>query len=475
MMRKYVFLTVLTCCLLLCACSKEANDSADGTEIGNTSSFAVDQETQPDALLQENQQKEETLGDMRYSMVMAWDFSDEVAQVNFLKIENETVTETPMAVIDKTGKILFTQKMGAYNHCGNFENGVALCEHQLEGTEEVDRFDVLDKSGNIVFSSADGLFDGVAANGDGFFGVYQYTENFDEAGYRVFFLNNKGENIFEFENLFDEVGKMTYCGEGIFAICPTKWPNEHIFVNLNTHSAFTVKGIACYDVRMANSFSNGVCVVELGEYRTSDIPALIYADGTVKELDIYDIWCTIPGKVSDGGFVFSTYDGDDIVKKVEFYDIATDTVTQLGDYGERVDYTRLEGLYFDDGYMLLPLRGADGKSYYTIIDKSGQNIFDPVICENAYVAGPDRILVQLEDKEIMCNRKGEFLFELPTQDAIQPRKAYINRLQGLQDVFKEVYQCGVAHVFFAEGESGWHSYVDLDGNILFPNETLPTE
>ena len=331
-----------------------------------------------------------------------------------------------------------------------FENGVALYKTS-DGI-----CNVIDKNGTIVFSSKDGLFDDVIVHGDGYFAVYKYMESFDEAGYEILFLNSSGERVIGYTDLLDEVPELIYCGDGIFANCTWRsagGSNKYTFINVKDDTYFEVGGIA-HNNDLSNIFVDGVGLVELGQGRMNDVPALIYADGTVKELNITDYNYYKYGKIADGGFVFTSYYNDK-VESVRFYDIATETVTELGNYGERVKLSRLEGLHFDNGHLLLPLVGADGKNYYTIIDKSGQNLFDPVACESAYAEGEDRIVVKYEDKTVVYNGKGETVFELPAGQSIDSYQSGMARLVGKDHSIQDIY-------------------IDLEGNILFDDEVLFT-
>lgn len=361
-------------------------------------------------------------------------FSDGVAWVSIHNPEDGIRVSS--VCIDTNGNILFKVDPNLF-FTSKFENGVSLCE-TLDGI-----CNIVDKKGMIIFSSKDGLFDGVLAHGDGYFAVYKYKDGFDSAGYDIIFLNSNGERLNGEYDLLDSLPSLTYCGDGIFANCiwqSVGGSGNYVFIDAKSDTYFQVDGIN----NGSPSFVDGVCLVDIGFWGM--LPALIYADGTIKELNIGNYNPDFLCPIADGGFVFRGYYNES--QSILFYDIATETVTMLGNYGERV--TRWSELRFDSGHLLLPMVGADGKNYYTIVDKSGQSLFDPVTCESAYALGEDRIRVEYKDKTVIYNGKGEIVFELPAGQSVGS------------------YHDGVARL----GNSG---YVDLNGNVmtlLYDNGTV---
>lgn len=378
-------------------------------------------------------------------------FSDGVAWVEARQKENGVIVETQWACIDTAGNVLFMLEPNTFEP-SSFANGVSLCK-TYDSEYEVNAYNIIDKSGNIVFSSADGSFDAVIAYSDGYFAVYTYTESFREAGYTVFFMNYKGEVTNQIDGLRTEIPELINCGEGVFAEKTRQSAAgtvDYKFYDAKTGSQYAIGGIG-YHTDISYIFHNGYAVIE--GPRMGDIPKLVSTDGQITELkqfgygSYYDF-----GPVSDGGFVCTSY-YQDKVEHVWFYDIATGAMTQLGNYGERVKLSRATEFRFDNGSMLLPLVGADGKNYYTIADKSGQSLFDPVVCKSAYAEGNDRILVKFEDKTVAYNGQGEMIFELPAGQSV------------------DSYQDGVARLVGSDYAIS-NTYIDLYGKPLFDSDIL---
>lgn len=378
-------------------------------------------------------------------------FSDGVAWVEARQKENGVVVETQWACIDTSGNVLFMLDPNTFEP-SSFASGVSLCK-TYDSDYEVNAYNIIDRSGNIVFSSTEGSFDAVIAYGDGYFAVYTYTESFREAGYTVFFMNYKGEVTKQIDGLRTKIPELINCGEGVFAEKIRQNADAAVtyrFYDAKTGNEYDVGGISSHK-SMSYIFHNGYAVIE-GK-RMGDIPKLVSTDGKITELkqfgygSFYDF-----GPVSDGGFVCTSY-YQDKVEWVKFYDIATGTLTQLGNYGERVELNRATGFRFDNGSMLLPLVGADGKNYYTIVDKSGQSLFDPVVCKYADAEGDNRILVKFEDKTVAYNGRGEMIFELPAGQSV------------------DSYQDGVARLVGSDYAIS-NTYIDLYGKPLFDSDIL---
>ena len=378
-------------------------------------------------------------------------FSDGVAWVEARQKENGVIVETQWACIDTSGNVLFMLDPNTFEP-SSFANGVSLYK-TYDSDYEVNAYNIIDKSGNIVFSSTDGSFDAVIAHSRGYFAVYTYTESFREAGYTVFFMNPKGEVTNQIDGLRTEIPELINCGEGVFAEKIRQNADAAVtyrFYDAKTGNEYEVGGISSHK-SMSYIFHNGYAVIE-GK-RMGDIPKLVSTDGQIIELKQFGYGSFYNfGPVSDGGFVCTSY-YQDKVEWVKFYDISTGTLTQLGNYGERVALNRATGFRFDNGSMLLPLNGADGKTYYTIVDKSGQSLFEPVVCKYADSEGSDRILVKYDDKTVAYNGRGEVIFELPAGQSV------------------DSYQDGVARLVGSDYAIS-NTYIDLYGKPIFDSDIL---
>lgn len=350
---------------------------------------------------------------------------------------------TQYACIDTEGTVQLMLEEGS-SEPTPFANGVS-CYMDASGI-----YTVINKNGNVVFSSADGSYDGIIMNSEGCHAVYTYTENFNTAGYKVFFINEKGKVTSEIKNLSDEIPELINCGGGVFAQKISQNAAAEVtyrFYDAQSGNQYELGEIG-YHTDISYIFHNGYAVIE--GPRMGDIPRLVSTSGKITELNSfgYGFFYNF-GPVSDGGVVCTSYYQDE-VEAVYFYNIETGKVTQLGNYGERVDLNRSEGLHYDCGHLLLPLIGADGKKYYTILDKSGRSLFDPVPCESAYSINGDRIGVWYTSGTAILDGNGKVIVENVK---------------------------GPTSLSYNDGWSVYDNstnYIDTQGNLMFENGKLVT-
>ena len=268
-------------------------------------------------------------------------------------------------------------------------------------------------------------------------------------------MNSKGDVTLETEQLFDELPELVNCGEGVFALKIRQNAAAEVtyrFYDAESGSQYELGDID-YNTDISYIFHNGYAIIE--RPRMGEIPRLVSTDGRITELDYFDYGSFYNfGPVSDGGFVCTSY-YQDKVEYIWFYDIETGSITQLGNYGERIPLSGSTSFRFDNGHLLLSLVGADGKDYYTIIDKAGKSLFEPIACEFARTLGEDRIKIEYADRIVICSGNGETIFELPVDRRMLD------------------YQNGMAVLY---GDTRvYQNYVDLNGNILFDDEILFVE
>ena len=388
-------------------------------------------------------------GDSARYVKSVCNFSEGLAWIETYTRANGRSTSTQYACIDTTGNVLFMLDSNT-SKPSEFIDGVSYYKiYNGDGDEGV--YNIIDSTGNVVLSSEGGLFDAVMDYSGGCFAVYKYTESFEKTGYTVFFINHEGKVTNQIDGLHTDIPELINCGEGVFA--KKIWQNANAeityrFYDANSGSQYEIDEIG-YHNDISNIFNNGYAVIE--GPRMGDIPRLVSTDGQIIKLDYFGYGSFYDfGPVSDGGFVCTSYD-DDKVEHVWFYDITTGSIVPMGDYGERVNLGRAEELFFDDGNMLLPLIGADGKNYYVILDKSGQSLSEPIQCQSVYALNCDRIGVQYASGNAMLNGTGEVVGE------------NINGVTSLQ---------------FIDGWSVYSNrknYIDIYGNLMFEDGKLSNE
>lgn len=152
---KSIFCIILA--LLMAACSHHTSNESSIPQVSDES-IANNYESEETVSLATNGNT--TSDEIPYYILTVKAFSEGVAWVEVGIKEDEMVTDSRWVCIDANASVLFMLDFDAFNP-SSFENGVALYKTN-------DGEYIVDKSGNVVFSSRDGLFDGIIAYDNGF-------------------------------------------------------------------------------------------------------------------------------------------------------------------------------------------------------------------------------------------------------------------------------------------------------------------
>lgn len=64
------------------------------------------------------------------------------------------------------------------------------------------------------------------------------------------------------------------------------------------------------------------------------------------------------------------------------------------------------GFPFHDGHAVLLLKGADQKTYFTVIDKNGKEMFSPKECKRAYLSSDGKYVINVSSDIIVMDIQG---------------------------------------------------------------------
>jgi hypothetical protein len=148
------------------------------------------------------------------------------------------------------------------------------------------------------------------------------------------------------------------------------------------------------------------------------------------------------GPLSEGLFYFSDKNIDGEVQG--FFDINGTKAIDLSEYNLSVSNSNA---MFSGGYCLLYLQNDQGSSYYTVIDKSGQMMFEPRKREN---------------NEKLILRCGMVVMEKAVMDAYGEIIAEFDKLETVSDYFDDI-----ALVEVNDYNSPEIYYIDKSGNRIF--------
>ena len=356
----------------------------------------------------------------------AWrgNFFDDVACIFYTENEIKYV-----GLINRNGEIFYSydESLGVSNYKIIGDGKTALTKYVDYGNEEL--LYIVDEKGNVTERFEEGLR--LLAYGDGLTLVYQRKETITEVKHLYGVLNSSGEWLHPLTDLgyYPQSGwdyTHYYVGDGVFAIMVRCWAgnggDDFIFLNSDTGTTF-------YISRLRNQlcqFSNGITFV-YGAQDWSDIvnpyykgtesegvdaPAyyLLYNDGR------YEEYC-MDGKNFKGysnGYLWYTVDGDESNVYIEDITSSNKNTFTYSEYPASM----VESIEFNGAYALMTIRGANGNLYFTLIDKNGNQQFEPIETTSYssfsgthwVVFSDEKIIFENTDKKYcIANKKGEVI------------------------------------------------------------------
>lgn len=438
-MKKKLSLILCSAMLLLSVsgCGEESGASSQQSQ-QTTSNSQIS--SQVDASNVENDAEES------YTVTEVSDFSDGYAWIYAYNTQTGNKNNSQKVCINSSGEIQFfldEKIQGESFEVTDFKDGYCIVSN--ENDEEF----IINTKGEIMLSSKDEMFDRVLSFGGGYFVVEKYINDYHTAEYKAFIINEKGEQIGDYwmsqQNEFDE-NIIEYNGDGVFSclVGGSNWTDRYSYdlINVERGNTFSVEK----DYRGIDFVDGLFLLVEDSK------PILLSSDGNTQDLkiNIEEGASVSYGAISDGGFVYCV--NKDENKNVYFYDIESGKSTEIYNCGKGINVGFGK---FSDGYLVLMLKG-DEKSYFTVVDKSGNTQFEPIEYLEVYNISYDRIISHKDDGYKVFTVKGEEI-KIP-DDYIIHQNYYVDNLVA---VHKET-----------DGNWNNYNYIDLDGNLLFEDNKI---
>jgi hypothetical protein len=255
---------------------------------------------------------------------------------------------------------------------------------------------IIDSSGNITFYKEQEVFE-IFGYGDGKFLVAEFVSDFDTNEWRVGAIDKDGNIVVPpkaYEITGDEFSECSYLGSNIFSI-------GNVLLNIETQSIIDLQTIPSqYAPDFYTDFEEGYAIISIGvppnhdDLLGEEYPYLwggkyksgVYKLGTDGEIieKIADCWEeNTYGRFSEG-LIFLEQDGDGVYYDEfgvgyqyaggAYYDVYGEVVIDFPEYRGKKNYNCGA---FDGGYAPMVIIGADGLSYFTLIDKNGKQMFEP--------------------------------------------------------------------------------------------------
>ena len=276
------------------------------------------------------------------------------------------------SLIDTSGKIICTSTAIEIHDMSNDACYVKEKVGDKDG-EAIYNYKIINKDGKIVASSTDGKFDEILAAGDNLFFVHKYESGIDVSRHLYGTINEKGEFVNKLRECpYGELSETytSYIGAKAFRVGAGVYDDPYIYMS----SIDKYIGNNAIDYGTQINIGNNLYIVngsgikvegsDTGYYEYDDdgyAYVVIRSDGKVEKAPAFD-------EIINGMLVKR----DREKESVSFTDPAT---------GKTATFSKYYPVYIDtagkDNFLIM-IEGADGKYYYTILDKNGNMLFEPI-------------------------------------------------------------------------------------------------
>lgn len=273
------------------------------------------------------------------------DFSEGRAWVG-VEIDDELY----VSLVDENGKILYKNKDDGAGR--PVSGGMTLFVTRYEKDQVL-----LNSDGKVLGSKSEGTFDRVLAFGGGLAFVYKDASDINAEKHLYGVLDKNGNWIVEFWEDAKAIATSNweYFGDGVF-YASRKGVLFNAYTNKSAKFDYSVTRKLCpfidgkaYFCGSYNGTSGSYCVNTELEIEQ------IYVD---REFDYATNSC----------IVFTD------AEHVEFFDLNTNQMTTISKY----ETEQIKSVEFYDDYGIITIKGKDGENYFTLIDRQGNELFEPI-------------------------------------------------------------------------------------------------
>lgn len=356
-MKKVIsFALVLALIFSLAACGKKKNSDIE---------VVKDYESQPASGDSEGGQK------TALNLTSAYNFVNGYAWVKSSGSES-------CSLIDTSGKIIcastsWVSDSDEISGAHDMSNDACYVEENAgeKDGKVIYNYKIINKEGKVVASSEDGKFDEIYACGDNLFFVHKYESSIDVSRHLYGTINEKGEFVNQLKECpygVLEKDKTKYIGGKAFLVNMdgSYYGNLYVYMSSNgkyfgevTDEGIGNVGSSLYVINQYGIKAEGSDT--LYSPRDGYEHIAIRSDGKIEKAPAFD-------EIINGMLVKR----DREKESVSFTDPAT---------GKTASFSKYYPVYIDtagkDNFLIM-IEGADGKYYYTILDKNGNMLFEPI-------------------------------------------------------------------------------------------------
>lgn len=304
-------------------------------------------------------------------------FSDGVATVSYT-LDNVKYN----GIINTKGKVIYaTQEEAQFISIGKGATIVSLRDEKT-----YDRYPkyIVDATGKVVATLDDGLT--LAAYGDGMVLLYQRKETITEIQHNYAIMDASGNWLQPMINLgLENPSECYYAGSGMFAVNAWNgyYSDAFIFWNAQDGKMFFLSGLEekiwfIDDVAFAyrTDYSRLINPFDISnldvDYEGEELPGafLLYKDGKYDEIDLSGIEIK---NYANGHLSYTTQEDEGKLFITNIFD--SDQAAFVYDaYPANI----VHSVQFVGEYGLLIITGANTHLYFTLIDKQGNQLFEPI-------------------------------------------------------------------------------------------------
>ena len=351
------------------------------------------------------------------------------------------------SLIDTSGKIICTstsyvEDYDGRNNAHDMSNDACYVKEKVgdKDGESIYNYKIINKDGKIVASSTDGKFDEILAAGDNLFFVHKYESGIDVSRHLYGTINEKGEFVNQLRECpygVLEKDKTKYIGGKAFLVNMdgSYYGNLYVYMSSNgkyfgevTDEGIGNVGSSLYVINQYGIKAEGSDT--LYSPRDGYEHIAIRSDGKIEKAPAFD-------EIINGMLVKR----DREKESVSFTDPTTGKTAAFSKYYP--EYIIAAG---NDNFLIV-IEGADGKYYYTILDKNGNMLFEPiaVIAGTNANASDGRLVLRTDDGYSVLDYTGKVIIPAGTYSEIKP------------------FNSGIA---WAKNSSNQYVGIDVNGKVV---------
>ena len=377
MKKIYVMVLIGMMSLMLVACGKSKNDDSSSKikkDATKEEKVTTEEQSKEDQEKKEEKKKEKENEDQKtVKYQLKWMESGFYGGIAWAKVEDDTGLEK-YVLINK--KLQVVHELPEGMEAGDIFNGKAVAINKNQ--KENPGFYIIGADGEVLYESSDELpenIESVSLTKDGGLVYEKRVSGLTENAVYACILNDKFKAVAQIELPFTDCEKFYYLSDGVYC---SRQSDLHI-INVADNKAYEVSGnnieldlididrcigLRCYFERNV-AYCLAANIIDFNGIVDQE-SLLNLAKSSGKFYSYYDLHnYTDVFFLPQGYFNYTV--NEDCLKSIEG--------VVLPDFGADILSFRVSN---DGKYYALLLMGADGEMYYTVIDSTGKNLYEPM-------------------------------------------------------------------------------------------------